>query len=181
MRAEPLQDRREAVSGRDFHDLNFLEEIYKHIEQKGIALEEAISFFKKKKNEKDRKIPKYIPVSILTKNKLSALEAIVKYLKENFSLTYSEIAFILNRNDRTIWATYSNSKKKMSQKLDLSDSRIKIPLSIIASRKASVLESISLYLHESKNLPYHKIALMLNRDQRTVWTVCNRARKKKNV
>jgi len=117
-----------------------------------------------------------IPVCIFN-NKLSALESVVKYLKENLDSRYSEIAKLLNRNDRTIWTTYSNSRKKLTEKFAIEDNKYFIPASIISNRSFSVLESIVSYMKDNLNLRYSQIALMLHRDQRTVWTVYNRKKK----
>lgn len=54
----------------------------------------------------------FIPVSIFTDRKLSVLEAIVSHLKDSFNLRYSEIAALLNRDERNIWAAYKKAKKK---------------------------------------------------------------------
>jgi hypothetical protein len=53
-----------------------------------------------------------------------------------------------------------------------------IPTSIFLDRSISVLEAISKYLKEEKNLTYHQIAVLLNRDDRTIWTCYNRAKGK---
>lgn len=53
-----------------------------------------------------------IPVSIFANRKLSVLEAIVGYLKDNFNLRYSEIAILMNRDGRNIWSFYNHYKKK---------------------------------------------------------------------
>ena len=53
-----------------------------------------------------------IPLSILTDRNLGALENIVVYLREHLNLSYSEIAKLTNRDNRTIWATYNKAKKK---------------------------------------------------------------------
>jgi hypothetical protein len=53
-----------------------------------------------------------------------------------------------------------------------------IPTSIFLDRTISVLEAITKYLKEEKNLTYHQIAVLLNRDDRTIWTCYNRAKKK---
>ncbi len=53
-----------------------------------------------------------------------------------------------------------------------------VPLSLLRDRSVSILESIVKYLKEKKKLTYHEIAVLLNRDDRTIWTVYNRARKK---
>ena len=110
----------------------------------------------------------------------SSLESVVKYLKENLNLKYSEIAKLLNRNDRTIWTTYSNSRKKFSKKFVVRDNKYFIPALIISNRSFSVLGSIVSYLKDNFNLKYSQIALLLCRDQRTIWTVYNRKRKRKN-
>jgi len=140
-------------------------------QEKGISPDEIIKLIIKEKK------PKEIPVCIFN-DKLSALETIVKYLKENLNLKYSEIAKLLNRNDRTIWATYSNSRKKLTEKFVVKSNKFFIPALIISNRSFSVLESIVSYLKDNLNLRYSQIALMLHRDQRTVWTVYNRKRKK---
>ena len=53
-----------------------------------------------------------IPSYIFKDRKLSVLEAIVKYLKEERQLSYHEIAVLLKRDDRTIWTVYNRVKKK---------------------------------------------------------------------
>lgn len=54
----------------------------------------------------------YIPASIFKDRKLSVLEAIVRYLKGKFSLRYSEIAILLNKDERNIWGVYHRAIKK---------------------------------------------------------------------
>ena len=53
-----------------------------------------------------------IPSSIFQDRDLSVLEAIVEYFKEKKELKYSEIARLLNRDDRTIWTSYQRAKEK---------------------------------------------------------------------
>ena len=53
-----------------------------------------------------------LPVSIFYNEELGCLETIVRYLKDEFNLKFHEIAVLLNRNDRTIWATYNIACKK---------------------------------------------------------------------
>jgi len=57
-----------------------------------------------------------IPSSIFQDRKLSVLEAMVEYFKEKKNLKYSEIARLLNRDDRTIWTSYQRAKQKRHQK-----------------------------------------------------------------
>lgn len=56
-----------------------------------------------------------IPSFIFRDRSLAALEAVVVYLKDSQGLTYSQIAKLLNRDDRTIWTTYQRAKKKIGK------------------------------------------------------------------
>lgn len=53
----------------------------------------------------------------------------------------------------------------------------RVPIIIFSNRKLGVLEAIVKYLKE-KNISYHEIAVILNRDDRTIWTTYNKACKK---
>jgi hypothetical protein len=53
-----------------------------------------------------------------------------------------------------------------------------IPVSIFNKPKLSPFEAIVKYLKEEKGLNYHQIGEILNRDERNIWTVYNRAKKK---
>jgi len=50
--------------------------------------------------------------SIFRDRDLSVLEAIAEYLKDKKNMRYSEIAKLLNRDDRTIWTAYTRAKEK---------------------------------------------------------------------
>jgi hypothetical protein len=159
------------------------EEIIKNIENGILKLEEEqdLSFDEilniLKKREVDRKT-KTLPISIFNNKSLSALETVTKYLKENLNLNYSEIAALLSRNYDPIRITYRNSKKKLSGKLDSSSDQ-NIPIEIFRNKVLSVLENLTSYLKDVMGLTYHEIAVLLNRNDRTIWTVYNRVLKKK--
>ncbi|MBI1969360.1 hypothetical protein HYS48_01585 [Candidatus Woesearchaeota archaeon] len=53
-----------------------------------------------------------------------------------------------------------------------------IPTRIFQDRRLSVLEALVLHLKEKEGLNFHTIAVLLNRDDRTIWTVYHRAKKK---
>jgi DNA-directed RNA polymerase specialized sigma24 family protein len=53
-----------------------------------------------------------------------------------------------------------------------------IPVSIFSKEKLSPFETIVMYLKEKQGLNYHEIGALLNRDERNIWTVYNRAKKK---
>jgi len=52
------------------------------------------------------------------------------------------------------------------------------PSKVLKNRNLSCLESIVYFYKTKKNLSYREIAKVLNRDDRTIWTVYNRAMKK---
>ncbi len=54
-----------------------------------------------------------------------------------------------------------------------------MPTHIFKDRKVSVLEAISEYMKDTMGLSYHEIAVMLNRNDRTIWTCYNRAKQKR--
>jgi len=118
------------------------------------------------------------PLSIITK-KLTVLESIVKYLKEDKNYTLSRIAQILGRNQRNLWHTYNNAQKKLSTRFQIKESDILVPLDIFLQQTSlSPSEAVVVYLKEQRQLSLHQIATMLHRDDRTVWTTYNRAKKK---
>ena len=119
-----------------------------------------------------------IPVSLLQNRKLAPLEAISEYLKEIQGMSYSEIARATNRNDRTIWTCYNRAKKKGSVGRAISGKQITIPLNLLKNRTLAPLEAISKYLKDQRGMTYHMIAESVNRDDRTIWTCYNRAKKK---
>ena len=112
---------------------------------------------------------------------VSVLEAVSEYLKDSKGLSYHGIAVLLNRNDRTIWTCYNRAKKKRpGHVMKLAESREHIPSSVFLDRDVSVLEAIVEYLKDERGLSYHEMAVLLNRDDRTVWTCYSRAKKKRN-
>lgn len=116
----------------------------------------------------------YLPVAIF-QNKITPLQVIVKYFKENLKLTNKKIALLLNRDPRAIWAAYKSVEKK--KKLSFQESALQIPVGIFADRRFSILESLVKFLKDTE-MKYSEIALLLDKDQRTIWTVYSRVRKK---
>ncbi|MFH1850227.1 MAG: hypothetical protein ABH879_08685 [archaeon] len=131
-----------------------------------------VSFLTK---ELDQIAREELPVSIFSNDSLSALEAIVKYMKENLRLSFAEISRLLNRNSRTIWTTYQVARKRMPARFAVTGSAFTIPTSIFQNRTYSVLEAIVSYLHKNTELQFAQIARLLNRSYRTILTVHRRA------
>ena len=124
--------------------------------------------------------PNNIPISIFDNDRLSTFEALAKYMKEVLKLRFVDIASLLNRSGKTIWATYSKSRKKMPSPFSSPASDINIPIASLSDRKFTIFESLVLYLKD-KGLTNHQIASRLHRDDRTIWSVYDRAKKKRGV
>jgi predicted transcriptional regulator len=56
---------------------------------------------------------------------------------------------------------------------------IDIPSFVFKDRTLSVLEVMVEYLRDNKKMKFHEIASIINRDDRTVWTVYRRAKLKR--
>jgi hypothetical protein len=56
---------------------------------------------------------------------------------------------------------------------------LKIPISIFNNKELSILENICKYLKEELKLNFHQIALLLNRNDRTIWTTYKNSVKKR--
>ena len=140
-----------------------------------ISAHEILSLIEEKEISKEI----LLPVSIFEVNGLSALECICRYLKDDAGIPYSKIALLLNRNSRTIWITYNNSLIKRRERFIAKESKFFIPVSVFRNRKLSILENLVSYLKGNFSLRYSEISVLINRDERNIWTVYNRAMKKK--
>jgi hypothetical protein len=119
----------------------------------------------------------FIPVSIFSNSKLSCLEAAVKYLRENERVSNADVARLLGRKQAAAWITYRNAKRKLTKQLEPARPDLMIPTEALSSG-LSALESIAFYLNQKYSMGYTRIAKLLGRDPRTIWTVCSRAKRK---
>lgn len=138
----------------------------------GLSEEQVVRLIK----EKGEAI--HIPVSIFSNTKLSGLELVCKYLKEELNIHFSEISRLLNRDYRTVWTTYTATSKKHKGTLSVPRSKYFFPTLILTDRRLSVLEAIVSYLKDELGLRFSEIASELYRDQRNIWTVYARAKRK---
>ena len=125
-------------------------------------------------------LPTHIPVSIFA-TELSPAEAVVKYLKEHHALTFSEIAKLINRDQRGIWGSYARSQRKLPGEFELESVIHKIPISCFSDRSKSILEHIVTHLKDEKNLKPAQICALLDKKRSTIWTAYQRARRKQNA
>src|SRR3989338_3345974 len=83
------------------------------------------------------------------------LKLIIDDIKEKYNLSPSEILSLIE-------------EKPISKE-------ILIPVSIFEAENLSALEAVCKYLKEDLDISYSKIALLLNRNSRTIWTTYNNA------
>ncbi len=115
-----------------------------------------------------------VPVSIF-KTGIGPLAALCIYLKDYEKLSLSEIANKLNRDQRTIWATYNKAKQKV-RNLELDS--LRVPLSIFQNRRKSIMENLVYHLRSELNMTLKDIAKLLGRNNKTIWCFYSRALKK---
>ena len=149
-----------------------------YLKKQGLSSEEIVKLVDKLLGVEIEEEVK-VPISVFMNDKLSSLETIVKYLRENLLLSFKQIAALTNRNDVALAVSYRNARKKMEERFVEEISVYHIPVKILQDRKLSVLENIVSYLKDNFGLAYHKIAILLNRNDRTIWTVYQRAEKKR--
>ena len=156
-----------------------LSDTLNYLKESGLSSEEIIELVNKLLKVPVEEEVK-VPISVFKNDKLGSLETIVKYLRENMLLSFKQIGALTNRNDIALAVSYRNAKKKLAEKFVVEEiSPYFIPFKILQDRNLSVLENIVSYLKDTFGITYHKIALLLNRNNRTIWTVYQRALKKK--
>ena len=117
--------------------------------------------------------PLLIPLAVFH-SKLSTMQLVVKYLHDYRGLDFKEISRLTGRAYKTVWTTYSQVK---GRELVVVSSSINVPVSIFSTTSLSPLEALVSYL-KSLDLRNSEIAVLLMKDQRTVWTVFHRASEK---
>ena len=139
---------------------------------------EILKLIKKNEWQKKQQESSFIPVSLFSATPLSSLEAITVYLRDVKQLRFTEMEKLLNRNQIALSTTYRNARKKYPKIIRIKETKYFIPCSIFSNKKLSVLENIVFYLKHEYNLMNVQISQQLNKDQRTIWTVFDRAKKK---
>lgn len=134
--------------------------------QKG--LEEILSLLKEKET---------FPISTLHE-KLTVLESVVKYLKEEQSYNLRKIAEVLGRNEKNIWHAYHNATQKVPAPIRGEPSSILVPVEIFSENKLAPLESLVVFLKDQHNISFAAVARLLSRNASTIRTSYTRAKKK---
>lgn len=160
------------------NDIIFLNKNRKKIEE----LQKLISFFKKNnidigvlRNIVDHDFRSIgVPVSVFS-TKLAPLEALVKFLKEKYNLSFHEIGILLKRDEKGLWHSYQNVK---DERVVFSDSDVLIPIYTFANRSLSILENVVLYLIKRHRLNPYSAAKLLGKKAGSIQTVYSRLKKK---
>ena len=120
-----------------------------------------------------------IPIEIFS-TKLSPSESLCKYLKQTTSLSYKDVAKLINRDERSVWTSVNRANEKIAEPFDEQNfkSGLYVPLEIFANRSLSILENIIVYLHKNTDFTSYKIAKLLNKTPSMMYTIYKRAEKK---
>jgi hypothetical protein len=112
-------------------------------------------------------------VTIAKTKKTQSIDTSISSLIEDKEKTLLLLEMFINHLKKD----HSYSEEKIQQLLEKKKQEVKIPSSIF-NKKLSSFESIVKYLHENKDLQKNKIAELLGRNPRTIWTTYNNATKK---
>jgi predicted DNA-binding protein (UPF0251 family) len=94
---------------KGFNDTIKIDVLLSNIQKKfNLSAKEVVELFKEKKEKSEI----VLPLSIFNE-KLGMLEAASLYLRDNLRLSFSEIAKLLKRDYKTIWASYNKARKKV--------------------------------------------------------------------
>jgi len=102
---------------------------------------------------------------------LSPLQALVTYLKTVQNKDLKWIAKELKRSYRAVWGALQK------ENIQPEPTTYFLPLSIF-NEKYSILEAAVVHLHDHYGLKYSSIGRLLKKDDRTIWTTYQRAKKK---
>lgn len=136
---------------------------------------------KKQKNRRDRVISKgfstniYIPSCVFNK-RLSSFETIVKFLKESYGFSVQKIAELLGKKKQSVSRAYRNTSLKFKESFEVSTLYYPIPVDIFSRSDKSLLETLVVFLKDHYDLSYSEVSSLLMRDERTIWTVYQRAK-----
>jgi len=140
--------------------------IISNIDFQNTELMSALETFLKQYKEQQKLMT--LPLSVFRSRKLGILEVTVKYLKDNSNLNYSQIAVLLNRDDRTIWTSYRQAQKKSKERLVEENDSIRVDVKIFSDRHLAPLQALVKHLR-SRGMTIKQISKELSRDYKTIW------------
>lgn len=66
----------------------------------------------------------------------------------------------------------------MKQLVKVRKSKIMVDASIFKNKKLTIFETLVKHLKEDVDMTYHEIGVLLDRNERNIWTIYNRVRNK---
>ena len=102
----------------------------------------------------------------------------MKYLKEEKHLRYSEIGLALGRDERGIWSTYQRAARKMPTPFGTGTAGLYVPLTVLADRRLSLLESVMIHVVDTLHIPVKDCVELLKKSYSTLYTTYARAKRK---
>jgi hypothetical protein len=141
------------------------------IDKHNVSFEEVLELLN---GIREKETPAIIPSCIFKERELGILESVTKYLKEEFKLSYHQIAELIGRDDRVVWVTYHNAIAKKKERFGVKEPNAWLPVSIFTDKNLGPLQSITVHLKDKVKLSYNEISKLLDRDNRTIWAVYNK-------
>jgi hypothetical protein len=118
-------------------------------------------------------IDDFIPCSIFC-HELGIAETIIKFLRENRRLSNKKISEVLGKSANNIAVSYGKLKnRKQFSEINYD---YKLPFHIFKNSDMTTFETAVTYLKESQGFTFHKISIILKRDERTIWATYHRKR-----
>jgi len=148
-----------------------LEIVLKKIQSEGdLQLADLIKTFQETKGEIS------VPLSIFSTS-LPPAEALCSFLRENKKLSYKEIAALISRNEKNVWAACQRAKRKNKKHLK-AEEKYHLPVSIFKDRSYSLLENVVFYLNRVHHLSNKEIAKLMKKSPNSIAVLMKRARDK---
>lgn len=119
-----------------------------------------------------------VPLTLISQQQIGSLEAICRHLRNTRTFTYAQIGRLLGRDARTVWASCSKANASGAQ-ITMEHGAVQIPLAVLADEQLSILEAVVVHLREDLGYKPFQIAELLDRDQRVVATIWQRAMRKR--
>ncbi|MBW2971040.1 hypothetical protein KY320_02670 [Candidatus Woesearchaeota archaeon] len=123
------------------------------------------------------KVEDALPSSIFTRE-LGVNEAIVKFLKENKAMSNKEIAELMKKSENNIAVTYYKARAKQKEIFTDLDYTHAVPIKALRQKEFTSIEAVVVHYKKELGLRFSQIAKIMNRDDRTIWTIYNRCQKK---
>ncbi len=146
-------------------------------------LRQALSLRDDRHAREQARSSRLVPLEAFSE-RLGAFETVVKFLREAYGLRHGEIAQVVGRSEATIRTAYRAAVRKRPEGFTLKEipgeaflAGSAFPASRLSDRTFSVFEHLVEHLL-GQGMRLHEIARALGRDDRTVWTIQARAKRK---